>query len=67
VLLQTEDLAVIESDSLEHTVPIEKAVIKDRDLSLGFRVESTVDIDLHRRVTMEKDLLSEKPQIQEPD
>jgi hypothetical protein len=47
VLLQTEDLAVVESDPLEHAVSIEKAVVEHRDLGLGLRVESTVDIDLH--------------------
>ena len=52
VLLETEDLATVKTNSLEDPVPVEKAVIEHRNLCLGLGIKSAVDIDLHRPCSM---------------
>ena len=60
VLLQAEDPAVVKADALEDTIPVEKAVIEDRNLGLGLRIKNSVDIDLHRASSMRRQRRGEK-------
>ena len=47
MFIETEDAALVEADAFKDAVTIEEAVVEDGDFGFGFRVELTVDVDVH--------------------
>ncbi len=47
MFFESEDAALIKPDALEDAVAVKKAVVKDRDLGVSFRIEFSVDVDVH--------------------
>jgi len=47
MLIQTKDVALIESDALKNAVPIEESVIKDRDLRICVIHELPIEVNFH--------------------
>ena len=48
VLLQAVDALAIDTDSFEYSIPIEQAVIENRDLRILFFYEFAIQENLHR-------------------
>ena len=63
MLLETEDLSVVKTDTLENTISVKKAVVENRNLGLGFGIKNAVDIYLHYTFSMSHTLPGDKKQL----
>lgn len=48
MLLETEHVALVEADTLEHAVSVEETVVENRNFCVRLIDELAIEIDLHR-------------------
>jgi hypothetical protein len=48
VFFETKHATLVEANTFENAVTVEVTMVEDRNLGVGFRVELTVDVNVHK-------------------